>query len=112
MTVEEFQRYWREVHAPLVKSHQKTLGILRYVQVHADHGDVTQALTRIREAPEPFDGVAELWYESREALAKRGKDPATREAGKALVEDEQKFIDHANSPVWIGEENEVIPWQT
>ena len=112
MTIEEFQRYWREVHAPLVKSHREALGILHYVQVHTDHGDLTQALTHVRKAPEPFDGVAELWYESREALANRGKDPASRAAGKALFEDEQQFIDHATSPIWIGEEIEVVPWPT
>ena len=112
MSVDEFQRYWRDVHAPLVRSHQDTLGILRYVQMHTDHGKVTEVLTGSRGAPEPFDGVAELWYESGEALADRGKDPAARAAGKELFEDEQQFIDHATSPIWIGEENEVIPSQS
>jgi uncharacterized protein (TIGR02118 family) len=108
MSHEEFQRYWREDHAALVQSHQEVLGIRRYVQVHADHGPVTEALTGSRGAPEPYDGVAELWYDSREALANRGKDPDARAAGKELFEDEQKFIDHATSPIWIGEENVVI----
>ena len=31
---DEFQRYWREHHAPLVRSHAEVLGIRRYVQVH------------------------------------------------------------------------------
>src|SRR5919112_4185036 len=31
---EEFQRYWRETHAPLVRERSPVLGIRRYVQVH------------------------------------------------------------------------------
>ena len=31
---EQFQTYWREQHAPLVAKHAKTLGVLRYVQLH------------------------------------------------------------------------------
>jgi len=108
MSVEEFRRYWREDHAPLVKSHEEALGICRYVQVHTDHGPGIKALTNSRGAPEPFDGIAELWYDSPEALAARAKDPDARAAGKALFEDEQKFIDHATSPILIGTENVVI----
>ena len=29
---DEFSNYWREVHAPLVKSHANALGVRRYVQ--------------------------------------------------------------------------------
>ena len=35
MTRAEFQRYWREQHASLVKRHADVLHIRRYVQVHA-----------------------------------------------------------------------------
>src|SRR5881409_1469797 len=31
---EEFQRYWRERHGPLVRESAKALGIRRHVQVH------------------------------------------------------------------------------
>ena len=41
---EEFQRYWRENHAPLVKKHSETLRIRRYVQVHTSDDSVTEAL--------------------------------------------------------------------
>ena len=34
MSLEEFQRYWRDTHAPLVAESAEALGIRRYVQVH------------------------------------------------------------------------------
>ena len=55
---EEFQRYWREHHAPLVRTHAATLGIRRYVQVHAIDDAISLSVAGARHSPEPFDGVA------------------------------------------------------
>ena len=35
MSRDEFQRYWRDRHAPLVARHAATLRIARYVQLHS-----------------------------------------------------------------------------
>ncbi len=108
LSLEEFQSYWLERHGPLVRKHQEALGIKCYVQSHADHGGLSEALARVRGAPEPFDGVAELWYESREALSQSGATEEGRAAIRALFEDEKNFIDHARSPLWIGDEHEIV----
>jgi uncharacterized protein (TIGR02118 family) len=108
LSAQEFQKYWYEVHAPLVKKHRQELRIARYVQFHSDLGEITQKLTAFRDSPEPFDGVAEIWYESREALETLGKDPKARAASKELKEDEMRFIDTAKSPIWTGEERTII----
>jgi hypothetical protein len=52
----------------------------------------------------PYDGVAELWWSSREALAACLKSSAGRTAGQELLEDEAKFIDLPNSPLWLAHE--------
>jgi uncharacterized protein (TIGR02118 family) len=108
MSLEEFQRYWRETHAPLVAARADTLGIRRYVQAHtADLPTAHEALqARNGGAPEPFDGVAELWFDSLDAFA--SVDPVVQKASADLFEDEKKFIDHPNSPMWISQENVVI----
>jgi uncharacterized protein (TIGR02118 family) len=108
MKLEEFQRYWRETHAPLVAVRAETLGIRRYVQAHTAHLPDAHAALQARNggAPEPFDGVAELWFDSLDAFA--SVDPAVQKASADLFEDEQKFIDHPNSPMWISQENVVI----
>ena len=109
LTHEEFLRYWLEVHGPLVRAHQRVLLIVRYIQVHTDYGPFLEKLRAFRGSPKPYDGVAEIWYESREALETLGRDPAARAASRKLLEDERRFVDSARSPIWMGEEHPVIP---
>ena len=105
---DEFQAYWRTSHAPLVQLHAAALGIRRYVQVHSIDDNISTAIAGPRHSPEPFDGVAELWLDSLDALIAAGSTDAGRAAGAALFEDEQRFIDLARSPLFLAEENVVI----
>jgi uncharacterized protein (TIGR02118 family) len=104
----EFHRYWREEHGPLVATHASALGILRYVQAHTTSGPVGDALAASRKAPEAFDGVAELWFESADALMASALTDAGRAAGDALLTDERRFVDHARSPLFLAEEYPVV----
>ena len=104
---EEFQVYWREKHAPLVAKHAEVLGILRYVQNHTSHDNLNASMQASRGGPPAYDGVAELWFKSEEAMAANNSAAAAK-AGAELLEDEQKFIDLANSPLWFGDEFEVV----
>ena len=108
MSRSEFQRYWREQHAPLVRSHTEALAIRRYVQVHTLPEETQAMLRASREAPEEYDGVAELWYDSLDAIVAAVGTDAGRAASLALLEDERRFIAHKSSPLWFGEEREVI----
>jgi uncharacterized protein (TIGR02118 family) len=109
MTLAEFQDYWLNQHGPLVRGHAETLRIKRYVQTHTlDDAATQQAIARARGAPEGYDGVAELWWENREDLAAGVATPEGRDASLALLEDERKFIDHANSPLWLAEEHPIV----
>ena len=109
MSREEFQRYWREEHAALVKQHADVLRIRRYVQTHARDTDLDEALSGARGSePRFYDGVAELWWDSLEDLIAANTSEEGQAAGLALLEDEQRFIDLARSPIWLGEENVVI----
>ena len=84
---EEFQRYWREHHALLARSHAATLGIQRYVQVHTD-----------------LDAEARP---GRRDLA-TGTIEEQRAAGAELLEDEAKFIDHEASPFFHAVEHTIV----
>ena len=108
LSSEEFQRYWRERHGPLVRESAKALGIRRYVQVHTLDTPVNEALRRGRGGPPAYDGVAELWFDSLEALAAAGATPEGKAAGRRLVEDEKTFIDLARSPVLVAEEHPIV----
>ena len=105
----EFHRYWRDHHGPLVRSLQPALGIRRYVQAHRIETPLNAALRAGRGALEPFDGVAELWWEDLDALVGAASSPEGSAAGRTLLEDEARFIDLEQSALWLGEEIEIIP---
>jgi uncharacterized protein (TIGR02118 family) len=105
---EEFQRYWHERHAPLVRSHAAALGIRRYVQTHTLDHPLNDALRASRGGPEPYDGVAELWWDGADALAAATATPEGRAAGEALLDDERRFIDLARSPLFVAVERPIL----
>ena len=106
---DEFQRYWREHHAPLVRGHRAVLHIRRYVQVHTLPVGASAALAASRGVEdEEYDGVAELWWDSLEDLAAAVATPEGQRAGAELLEDERRFIDLARSPIFLAEEHVVV----
>jgi uncharacterized protein (TIGR02118 family) len=105
----EFHRYWRDQHGPLVRSLHSVLGIQRYVQTHRMETALNDALRASRRACEPFDGVAELWWDDLDALVAAVSSPEGTAAGQTLLEDEARFIDLEQSALWLGQEIEIIP---
>jgi uncharacterized protein (TIGR02118 family) len=105
---DQFQRYWFESHAPLVARHRAALRIHRYVQMHSATVDFNDAIRTARGAPDMYDGVAELYWESFDALTAAMVSPEGQGAGQALLEDERKFIDLARSPLFFGEEKPIF----
>jgi uncharacterized protein (TIGR02118 family) len=82
MTREQFMKHWVEVHAPLALA---VPGLRRYVQSH---------IIEERKRPDipatdvEVDGIAELWYDDRDSLARALASPE----GKALYADGALFI--------------------
>ncbi len=107
LSPEAFHDHWRNNHAALIKRHAATFGLGRYVQTHAIDHPRNEASDLF---PEPFDGVAELWFETREKLDLwfDNTTPEARAAGKEIRNDERTFIDRARSPYVIGEELPII----
>lgn len=105
---EQFQRYWLESHGPLVRDLAPHLGLKRYVQVHTVTSAFSEAMSRHRGAPDDFDGVAELWWDSVDDFARAGATKEGRDAGRRLLEDERRFIDLTRSPIWFGEEHALV----
>jgi len=105
----EFHRYWRDQHGPLVRSLQSVLGIRRYVQTHRLETPMNDLLRASRRALEPFEGVAELWWDDLDALVAATSSTEGSAAGRTLLEDEARFIDLEHSALWLGQEIEIIP---
>lgn len=94
MSLGRFRKYWLEVHGPLAL---KLPGLGRYVQSHL----IDEAY---RYADPRFDGVAQLWFASAEAMAAAFASPA----GKALAADGAEFIDTSRMRYFLAQEHIVV----
>lgn len=108
LSLEEFQAYWLNEHAPLVQRHAETIGLALYRQNHTVDDAMLSPLLRGRLSDDPFDGIAELGWTSKEALLGGGNDPAVRAANRELFEDEKRFIDLGRSPIFFAETHEIV----
>ena len=78
MDRDEFRRYWRDVHGPIAA---RMPGLRKYVQNHGLPDPASGDL--------PCDGVAELWFDSPEALQAAFASPE----GVATMADSPNFLD-------------------
>jgi uncharacterized protein (TIGR02118 family) len=108
VTSEEFHRYWLEDHGPLVRSVQEVLGIRRYVQSHTVDTPANAMLQASRQTGGLYDGVAELWWDSIDAIAAATASDEGIEASRRLLEDEARFIDFSTASIFLTEEHEII----
>jgi uncharacterized protein (TIGR02118 family) len=108
LSFEQFSHYWRTEHAALVLRHAPTLGVLRYVQCHATAHDANAALQSNRALLDPYDGVAEIYFESLEALEQANLSEQAQAAQRELTADEDRFLDRSRSSLFIVKENVVI----
>jgi uncharacterized protein (TIGR02118 family) len=93
---EEFARYWRENHGPLVKSVPEFIRhVRRYVQCHIVSNSAPLG------ASSDYDGVAELWFDSVDELNEAFNEPRYLEIIRA---DELKFADLFNCVSLVTEE--------
>jgi uncharacterized protein (TIGR02118 family) len=95
LSVEQFQRYWRETHGPIAA---RIPGVRRYVQSH------TLPETYAGTNAPPYDGAAELWWDDLDAMRAAMASPEL----EAAREDEKNFIDHANVAFFVTEEKPVV----
>jgi uncharacterized protein (TIGR02118 family) len=83
LTIEDFQRHWLDVHAPLVR---ELPGIRRYAQNHVIAGATRSGFPTIELG---IDGIVELVFESAESM-RRAFDS---DAGQRAMADASNFID-------------------
>jgi len=87
MPRDEFRRYWRDVHGPIGA---RMPGVRKYIQNHVvDDGA-------------PFDGVAEMWFDSPDAM----RTAFTSEAAQEAARDAANFL--AGTQVVLVEEAEMV----
>jgi len=94
MAVDEFQRYWREVHGPLAA---KIPVIRRYVQSHT-----RRSASEAGRNPR-YDGVAITWFDDTRAMRQSARTPEYAQ----VRADEPNFIT-ADPPFIITREHVIV----
>jgi uncharacterized protein (TIGR02118 family) len=107
LTLEEFQTYWQEQHGPLVARLAPAMGMIRYVQSRPVPGRTNELIRQSRGSPDPFDGVAEIYFESMATLRAATSTAEGAEAEATLRADEANFIDLARSPFFVVEAHDM-----
>jgi uncharacterized protein (TIGR02118 family) len=108
MPHETFGKYWLEQHAPLVRSFAQAIRAKKYIQSHTIEPEINDALVKSRGLAPPYDGITEVWWENLESFKAGINSPVGREARKRLIEDEAKFIDFAQSQLFMTEEHLIF----
>ncbi|MGO9452044.1 MAG: EthD domain-containing protein [Candidatus Binataceae bacterium] len=98
-TSDQFHNYWKNVHAPFVQTIPEfTRYVRKYVQSHATADQTSVPGTN--SAP-PFDGLAEIWFDSIADMRKAFSEPRYM---ADIRPDELKFLDLPNCLNLIVEE--------
>jgi uncharacterized protein (TIGR02118 family) len=108
LSPEEFHRYWLEEHGPLARKLLESLGARRYVQTHTLDTDLNARLAGARGTDAAYDGLAEVWWDSLDALLAAAGSEAGQSANETLIEDEARFIDFGRSSFFITEEHAIL----
>ena len=108
LSTAEFQRYWLERHAPLVKSVAASLNALRYVQSHTVLPEINQAIRDSRGSEAAYDGITELWWRDAATLGEVLASPGFATAQQTLITDEATFIDLSHSTLFLTEEHTIF----
>ncbi len=109
----EFRRFWKDVHAPHIRSIAATLRAKRYVQSYTIATPLNDAIATSRglETP-PYDGVTELWWDSIEEFTASVSTPEGQAAAQKYITDpdvgEANFVDFARSRAFLTEEHTVF----
>ena len=108
LSAEGFHDYWLNRHGPLVAAQARALRLRKYVQSHLIEHPANEGLRAVRGMLGPVDGITEVWWDSVEDLHAAYATAEGAASGKILVEDEEKFIDFANSQVFLTREHLIF----
>ncbi len=97
ITREEFYKYWKDVHGPLVARHIP--GLRKYIQNH---------YIEVPGYNEEGDGIIETWYDDVDSFLKSIEFNTTREARDlGLGQDWAKIADMGKPKMWVVNEHVI-----
>ncbi|MDR1967781.1 MAG: EthD family reductase [Burkholderiaceae bacterium] len=109
LSAEEFQRYWKEVHAPMLLERAASMRLAAYVQTSPIKNIYSERVERPSVLEPPFDGIAELYWANEQDMRYGFESAEALALQRQLAQDEANFIDPARSARWIARETAPIP---
>ena len=107
MTREEFIDYWTHKHGAFFMQNAEIMKAKKYVQSKTIDTPLNEGLRDSRGMQAEYDGIAEVWFESEQALMEAMSSAEGIQLSEALLKDEGNFIDHAKSCAFIVQEHEL-----
>jgi len=108
LSAQDFQRYWKEVHAPMLIERSAVLRLAAYVQTSPVTSPYSARVERPGVLDAPFDGIAELYWANEQDMRHAFEGAEALCLQRKLAEDEVNFIDPARSARWIATETAPI----
>ena len=93
LSIEEFNRHWKEKHGPMAAS--QIPGLRRYVQNH---------FIQVPGFQYEGDGIVEMWYDTVEDF-KKSLEYTNSPAGRELAADGASIADMKKGFLWVCEEH-------
>ncbi len=103
VTRQHFLHRWHDIHGPLALANNDVFGFGHYIQMHTPDDAEEFPLRARRGAPEPFDGVSEIWIDPVTPSPERAAEVRAR-----VVADEADFLDMSRSILWFSEVRVVV----
>ncbi len=104
----EFQDYWLNHHGPLFKKFADTYRAVRYVQSHTIDSPLNENIQKSRGLSEAYDGVGEIWWQSKEDFLAAINSPEGQKLRVMFVEDEAKFVNLSASSAFFTIEHVLV----
>jgi hypothetical protein len=108
LTVEACHETWLTDHGPLVASFARASHMARYVQSHTIAPEINEGFRAGRGLAEPLDGITEVWIKGADFGVDGGEE--ARKGGRAMLEDEKRFVEMGRSRCFFTREHEIFDY--
>jgi hypothetical protein len=108
VSLADFREQW-SLYGEKIKAGSVALGAMRCT---LSTTLAVKANLQTRGGEEPFDGVAEIWFESAPAAMEAAKRPEWQSGLRAFWAFQESFVDLKRSSFFWAIENEVFDWST
>ncbi len=110
MTPEQCHATWLRAHGPLVASFAQATRAARYIQSHTIAPEINAGFVASRGFAQPLDGITEVWIRGEDMGVDGGEK--AREGGRAMLEDEKRFVEMGRSRCFFTREHEIFDYTT